>query len=77
MNVAVKKVNEWFRNATKAEVSELLDKIILTERQNQIFTRFYLEKEDIDYISDSLNVCRTVVNTELRFIRNKILKVIG
>ena len=36
MNVAVKKVNEWFRNATKAEVSELLDNF-LNHGQNQSF----------------------------------------
>lgn len=76
MSSTVKTINSYFKNIIKSDVTELLSKLILTERQDKIFTMFYLEKQDIGFIADSLNVCRTVVNTELRIIRNKVGKVI-
>lgn len=76
MDSTVKTINSYFKNAIKSDVNEILSKLILTERQNKIFTMFYLERQDINYIADSLNVCRTVVNTELRLIRSKVSKII-
>ena len=76
MDSTVKTINGYFRNAVKSDVNEVLSKLILTERQNKIFNMFYLEKQDINFIADSLNVCRSVVNTELHLIRSKVKKVI-
>lgn len=76
MASTVKTINAYFKHAIKSDVNDILSKLILTERQNKVFSMFYLEKKDIDFIADSLNVCRTVVNTELRLIRSKVQKVI-
>lgn len=76
MDSTVKAINSYFRNAVKSDVTSLLSELILTERQSKIFSMFYLEKKDIDFIADSLNVCRTVVNTELKLLRNKISRII-
>lgn len=48
----------------------------MSERQERIFDMFYVKKNDIGFIADSLNVCVSVVNDELRLIRGKILRVI-
>lgn len=33
MSATVRKINEWFKNANRYDVNELLEKIILSERQ--------------------------------------------
>lgn len=76
MASTVKTINAYFKHAIQSDVNDILSKLILTERQNKIFNMFYLEKKDIDFIADSLNVCRTVVNTELRLIRNKVSRIL-
>ena len=77
MDSTVKAINSYFKTAIKSDVNGILSKLILTERQYKIFSMFYLEKKDINFIADTLNVCRTVVNTELRLIRNKVQKVLS
>lgn len=44
MSATVRKINDWFRNANRYDVNELLEKIILSDRQARIFEMFYLPK---------------------------------
>lgn len=76
MSATTRKINSWFRNATRADVNELLLKIILSERQARIFEMFYLKRQDIGFIADTLCVSRTVISTELKEIRGKISAII-
>lgn len=76
MYTVVRKVNRWFRSATKADVDGLLAKIILSDRQIKIFEMFYIRKQSICYISDILNTSQTVINEELKEIRDKISVII-
>lgn len=48
----------------------------LTERQSKIFDMFYIQKKDIRFIADTLYVSVSVINCELRLIREKMLRVI-
>ncbi len=73
---AVRKVNSYFKSATRAEVDNLLSQIILSERQADIFDMYYIKKKDVGFIADSLYVSISVINTELRIIRDKMIKVI-
>lgn len=70
------RVNHYFKSATRADVDTLLSKIILSDRQQMIFDMFYIRKQNIGYIADSLNVCSLVVSKELNVIRNKIIRII-
>lgn len=72
----VLRVNHYFKSATRADVDTLLSKIILSDRQQMIFDMFYIRKQNIGYIADSLNVCSLVVSKELNVIRNKIIRII-
>ncbi len=72
----VKRINQWFRTATRADVNELLEKIILSERQTRIFEMFYLKRQCINYIADTLGCSPTVINEELFMIRDKISVII-
>lgn len=76
MLTTVRTVNEWFKTATRADVETMLKKILLSERQDKIFEMFYVKRHDIGFIADTLYVSVSVINSELKAIRNKMLKVI-
>ena len=76
MSATVRKINEWFRNANRYDVNELLEKIILSERQARIFEMFYLKRQNIGFIADTLGFSERVISEELSLIRDKISAVI-
>lgn len=76
MNFTVRKINKWFKNATRADVNDLLSKVVLSDRQTRIFEMFYIKRQNIGFIADSLFCSQTVVNEELFLIRDKISAVI-
>lgn len=74
MSESVRVINGFFRIAIKPEVDELKDKLVLSDRQEQIFSMYYIRKNDINYIADTLNCCPESIGKELKLIRKKILK---
>lgn len=76
MSKIIKKINDFFRNAIKKDVDKINNELVLSERQQKIFEMFYIEKQNIDFIADSLCGCKMVVNNELKIIRNKIAKIL-
>lgn len=70
------KVNAYFKAAVKRDVDFIKDNIILTDRQSQIFEMYYLKKQNIDFIADSLYSSRSAVCNELKIIRDRIVKLI-
>ena len=76
MSKEILKINSFFKSALKHEVEQVKEKIVLSERQEKIFDMFYIKKVDIGFIADSLYVSVSVINEELKLIRNKLLKAI-
>lgn len=76
MSETVKFINDFFKNALKSDVDIIKDKILLTERQEQIFEMYYIKKKNVNYIADTLFVCPMVINKELKTIREKIIKIL-
>ena len=74
MNPTVIRINAWFRDATRADVNDLLGKIILSDRQTRIFEMFYLKRQNIGFIADTLGFSERVICQELYLIRDKIEK---
>ena len=72
----VKAVNKYFRTAIRADVDRIKNDIILTDRQDTIFNMFYIQRKDRLFIADTLSISPTVVDRELRQIRDKILLII-
>ena len=70
----IRAVNSFFKTAIKPEVDKLKEDIILSDRQDEIFTMFYIKQKDIGYIADALCVSRAVIERELKRIRDKILR---
>ncbi len=75
MSETVKRVNGFFRTALKEEIDELHDRLSLTERQERIFSLFYIKRHDLNFIADTLNVCPQVIGNELRAIRRKLIRL--
>ena len=76
MSEIIKSINRFFKFAVRKDVEKVRNDIILSERQMKIFNMFYIERHDINFIADSLNVCSMVINNELKVIRIKLMKVI-
>lgn len=76
MSDLIEFINSFFKQAIKEDVDEVKSKIILSERQEKIFEMFYIKRNDINFIADTLGVCPMVINNELKTIRQKIIKVI-
>lgn len=74
--MCIKRINQFFKTATRADVNNLLSKIILTERQTRIFEWFYIKDMNIGFIADSLNCSSSVISEELKLIRDKIERAI-
>ena len=74
--MGIKEINNYFKTATRADVNDLLSKIILSERQTRIFEMFYLKDMNIGFIADTLGFSERVISEELNGIREKISAVI-
>ena len=72
----VQTVNAYFKIATRADVNDLLSKIILSERQQRIFEMFYIKRQNIGFIADTLGFSERVISEELEIIRRKISTII-
>lgn len=72
----VRTINAYFKIATRADVNELLSKIILSERQMRIFEMFYIKRQNIGFIADTLGFSERVISEELDIIRRKISAII-
>lgn len=76
MHSIVRTINAYFKIATRADVNDLLSKIILSERQTRIFEMFYLKRQNIGFIADTLGFSERVISEELDLIRHKISAII-
>lgn len=74
--MSIKEINNYFRTATRADVNDLLSKIILSERQTRIFEYFYIKDMNIGFIADTLGFSERVISEDLAIIREKISAVI-
>ena len=76
MSAIIRNINKFFRKAIKKDIDEIKSELILSERQQQIFEMFYIKKQNIDFIADTLCVCKMVVNNELKIIREKLARIL-
>ena len=76
MSEKSKAVNIFFKTAIRSDVDKIKEEIILSDRQDKIFTMYYIQRKDRNFIADSLYISATVVDRELRTIRDKILRIL-
>ena len=72
MSAKVRNINTFFKNANRSDVESILDKIILSERQQKVFDMYYIKKQDVGFIADTLNFSYSVIKTEIKTIRDKM-----
>ena len=68
MSELTKKINQFFRLATRKEVQEIKDKIYISEHLEQVFTMYYIERKSISYIADITGYGVTKINSDLRLL---------
>lgn len=76
MFAEVRKVNEFFRGITQPEPNDILNHIVLSDRQKSIFMMYYINRKNIGFIADTLFVSESVIKRELKIIRDKLMTLI-
>ena len=76
MSELSKKINQFFRLATRKEVQEIKDKIYVSDHLEQVFNMYYLQHKSIGYIADITGYGERKIKADLQLIRNKINKII-
>ena len=77
MSQLVKDINEYFRNALKIEIDHMAEQLALSDKQYEIFYRYYVRKQNIDLIADELYKSPDSIAKELKYIRKKIARFLG
>ena len=75
MSSSVLKINSFFHLATKHDIQKILETAVFSERQTKIIEMFYIKKQGRGFTADTLCISQSEVSKELRFIREKMLKV--
>ncbi len=76
MSELSKRINEFFKYATRNEVKQIKDNIYISEHLNLVFEMFYIQKKDIDYIAYYTGYSRGKIEADLRLLRKKLSKLI-
>lgn len=76
MSELSKKVNEFFRLATKSEITKIKDELYFSDHLQEVFDMFYMQKKDIDFIAYKTNFSRGKIEADLRLIRKKLSRLI-
>lgn len=76
MSEVTKKINRFFKFATKSEIKILEDELILSEHLKKVYNMFYIEHKDIDFIAFELGFSRGKIEADLRTIRMKLSKLL-
>ena len=72
MSELSKRVNEFFKLATKSEISKIKNELYFSDHLLQVFEMFYIQKKDIDFIAYKTNYSRGKIEADLRLIRKKL-----
>lgn len=76
MSELTKKINQFFRLATRKDVQEIKDKIYISDHLEEVFNLYYLQHKSISYIADTTGYDISKINRDLKLLREKINKII-
>ena len=76
MSLSVRRINQFFKTATRADIDGIRSAIILSERQEKIFDMYYIRRNDLGFIADTLCISYPVAKHELNAIRAKIIPLL-
>jgi len=76
MSEISKQVNRFFNEATKKEVNELTDNILISEHLKNVLEMRYIKGYDINYIAYQTGYSKGKIESDLRKLRKKIAKLI-
>ena len=76
MSELSRQVNKFFNEASKNEVENLIDNILMTDHLKRVFEMKYIEGKDINFIAYKTGYSKGKIEADLRKIRKKISKII-
>lgn len=76
MSELSRKVNSFFNEATRTEVEQIFNNILISEHLQLVFKMRYIENKDINFIAYTTGYSKSKIESDLRKIRKKLAKVI-
>ena len=76
MSELSKRINEFFKLATRSEITKIKDEVYFSDHLQDVFHMFYIEKKTVDYIAFKTNYSKGKIEADLRLIRKKLNKLI-
>lgn len=76
MSELTKRINRFFKEATKSEIKRINDEVYFTEHLQQVYEMFYIQHKDIDFIAFKTGYSRSKIEGDLRVIRRKLNKLV-
>ena len=76
MSELSKKINRFFKTATKSEVKTIKDEIYFSDHLLEVFEMFYIQGLDVNYIAYKTKYSKGKIEADLRLIRRKLSKLI-
>lgn len=74
MSEQVRQINQYFREALKTEIDDMAEQLALSDFQYDVFYRYYVRKQNLDFIADEVGKSSDSIAKTLKHIRKKILK---
>lgn len=76
MSILSKRINEFFKSATKSEIKTINNEVYFSDHLQEVFDLFYIQHKDINYIAYKTNYSRGKIEADLRLIRKKLSRLI-
>lgn len=75
MSKETKRINKYFKTATRPEIQNLFDQLALPPELRIIAEMRYSQEKDLGYIADVVHCSRSKIDKDLSRIRAKISKL--
>lgn len=73
---SVRKANEFFSSLTEDGLLALAGSLLLTERQKDILSMYYVKRLGVGFVSDTLGISQRTAEREIARIREKTMNVL-
>lgn len=73
---SVRKTNRYFSLLTELQMKSLREACLLSRRQEAVMELYFIKRQDINFVSDTLGISRRTTEREIARIREKTMNVL-
>lgn len=73
---SVRRINRYFSLMTEPQMRDLREACLLSRRQEAVMELYFIKRQDINFVSDTLGISRRTTEREIARIREKAERVL-